>query len=261
MSVQRSASVFWFFQEIQAPNRLPIVQASLFCHIFQAVNFMWQQTRGAGIGSHISPSLFNLAVTIVERSWTQVFKEVLDLPTFPFFLPPDPLTIGVFSFPRRRFKSPPYKSHFLKTFINFHCNWRQSPAMNCRVFLLISTFERWPINSHSLDHLFFLHRLDKVHQKCSTQRFSFRFFKEIQAPNRFFPIVQASVFCHICPVVNIIWMNCGVFLLTCKFPRTQQIFPIVQTSLFCHILHSVNMIWQQIRGAKIALTLVHPSPT
>ena len=62
----------------------PIVQASLFCHFFQVVNFIWQQTRGAGISSHISSPLSNLAFTIVDRSWAQVFKEVLDLPTFPF---------------------------------------------------------------------------------------------------------------------------------------------------------------------------------
>ena len=61
-----------------------IVQGSLSCHIFQAVNVIWQQIRGAGIGSQISPSLSNLAVTIVERSWTQVFKEVMDPPSFPF---------------------------------------------------------------------------------------------------------------------------------------------------------------------------------
>ena len=61
-----------------------IVQGSLSCHIFQAVNVIWQQIRGAGIGSQISPSLSNLAVTIVERSWTQVLKEVIDPPAFPF---------------------------------------------------------------------------------------------------------------------------------------------------------------------------------
>ena len=62
----------------------PIVQASLSCHIFQALNVIWQQIRGAGIGSHISPSLSNLAVTIVERSWHQAFRESLDPPSFPF---------------------------------------------------------------------------------------------------------------------------------------------------------------------------------
>ena len=68
---------------IHPDDIFPIVQGSLSCHIFQAVNVIWQQIRGAGIGSHISPSLSNLAVTIVERSWTQVFQEVLDPPTFP----------------------------------------------------------------------------------------------------------------------------------------------------------------------------------
>ena len=52
----------------------PIVKASLHCHIFEAVNVIWHQVRGAGIGSHISPSLSNLAVTMVERSWAQVFE-------------------------------------------------------------------------------------------------------------------------------------------------------------------------------------------
>ena len=67
------------------PNDIfPIVQASLSRHIFRAVNVIWQQIRGAGIGSHISLSLSNLAVTIVEGSWTQAFKEVLDPLTFPF---------------------------------------------------------------------------------------------------------------------------------------------------------------------------------
>lgn len=69
---------------IHPQDIFPIVQASLSCHIFQALNVIWQQIRGAGIGSHISPSLTNLAVTIVERSWTQAFRETLDPPTFPF---------------------------------------------------------------------------------------------------------------------------------------------------------------------------------
>ena len=69
---------------IHPQDIFPIVQASLSCHIFQAFNVIWQQIRRAGIGSHISPSLSNLAVTIVERSWTQVFRETLEPPSFPF---------------------------------------------------------------------------------------------------------------------------------------------------------------------------------
>ena len=69
---------------IHPQDIFPIVQASLSCHIFQALNVIWQQIRGAGIGSHISPSLSNLAVTIVERSWQQAFKETMDPPSFPF---------------------------------------------------------------------------------------------------------------------------------------------------------------------------------
>ena len=69
---------------IHPQDIFPIVQASLSCHIFQALNVIWQQIRGAGIGSHISPSLSNLAVTIVERSWQQAFKETMNPPSFPF---------------------------------------------------------------------------------------------------------------------------------------------------------------------------------
>ena len=243
---------FRFFRDIQTPNRISPLYRILFYHIFQAVNVCWQQIGGARIGSHISPSLSNFAVTFVERSWTQVFKEVLDPPTFPF-------CAIRFSFLRRRFKSLPYKSHFEMTFINFQWNWRKSPRMNCWFFLLILTFRTvtyklpqprplgfpppvgrsppgvsnialplsnfpgnpgtqqnfpivqaslfchffrfstvgfscWPKNSHNLDHLFLLHRLDEVHQVCPTQHFSFRISQEIQAPNRFFLLSRRPCF-------------------------------------------------------------------
>ena len=70
------------------------------------------------------------------------------------------------------------------------------------------TFERWPINSHSLDHLVSLHRLDEVHEECPTQRFRFLIFPRNPGTQQSFPIVQASLFCHIFPVVNVISMNC-----------------------------------------------------
>jgi hypothetical protein len=43
----------------------------------QLLAVFWRQTRGAGIGSQISPSLSNLAVTLVERSWSECFAEIL----------------------------------------------------------------------------------------------------------------------------------------------------------------------------------------
>ena len=65
---------------------------------------------------------------------------------------------------------------------NIQWNWSKSPAMNCWVFLLMLTFERWPKNSHSLDHLVFLHWLDEVHKECPTQHFRFRFSEKSRHP-------------------------------------------------------------------------------
>ena len=42
------------------------------------------QIRGAGIGSHISPTLSNLAVTMIERTWFQTYEQILTAPSFPF---------------------------------------------------------------------------------------------------------------------------------------------------------------------------------
>ena len=69
---------------IQPQDILTIVQSSLQSHIFQAMNVIWHQIRGAGIGSHISPTISNLAVTLIERAWTQSYEEILTAPTFPF---------------------------------------------------------------------------------------------------------------------------------------------------------------------------------
>ena len=118
-----------------------IVQGSLSCHIFQAVNVIWQQIRGAGIGSQISPSLSNLAVTIVERSWTQVFKEVIDPPSFPF-LAIRYVDNRYILFPEDKKHDPAIQVLSQDNFINIPSRGRKSPPMNCWVLLLIQTFER-----------------------------------------------------------------------------------------------------------------------
>ena len=69
---------------IHPSDILQIVRAFLRSHIFQALNVIWRQIRGAGIGSHISPSLSNLAVTLTERSWFQTFEQIMTSPSFPF---------------------------------------------------------------------------------------------------------------------------------------------------------------------------------
>ena len=42
--------------------------------MFKAVNQIWVQHRGAGIGSHISPCISNLAVTLIERGWRHAYS-------------------------------------------------------------------------------------------------------------------------------------------------------------------------------------------
>lgn len=60
-----------------APEDLaPIVRASLSSHFFVALNQVWQQICGAGIGSQISLALRNLAVVLVERSWAATFQDI-----------------------------------------------------------------------------------------------------------------------------------------------------------------------------------------
>ena len=51
-------------------------------HFFTALGVVWRQIRGAGIGSQISPTLSNLAVTLIERSWSSTYQEVLTQPYF-----------------------------------------------------------------------------------------------------------------------------------------------------------------------------------
>ena len=79
------------FRKAHSPGRsvLPdhifeIVAASLKSNIFLALNQVWKQFRGAGIGAHISPSLSNLAVTIVERTWAYTFRDAINSPSLAF---------------------------------------------------------------------------------------------------------------------------------------------------------------------------------
>ena len=51
-------------------------------HFFTALGVVWRQIRGAAIGSQISPTLSNLAVTLIERSWGSTYQEVLTQPNF-----------------------------------------------------------------------------------------------------------------------------------------------------------------------------------
>ena len=43
-----------------------------------------QQIRGAGIGSHLSPALCNVAITLIEHSWQQLYNNLLHHTNFHF---------------------------------------------------------------------------------------------------------------------------------------------------------------------------------
>jgi len=166
---------------------------------------MWQQTRGAGIGSHISPSLFNLAVTIVDRSWTQVFKEVLDLPTFPFFFATRSVDNRCIFFPEEKVQEPSIQVSFFEDFYQLPVQLEAVTSNELSGFLVDFNIRTVTYKLPQPRPPVFPPPVGQSPPEVfNAWRFSFRFFKEIQAPNRFFPIVQASVFCHICPVVNII---------------------------------------------------------
>ena len=51
-------------------------------HFFTALGVVWRQISGAAMGSQISPTLSNLAVTLIERSWSSTYQEVLTQPNF-----------------------------------------------------------------------------------------------------------------------------------------------------------------------------------
>ena len=64
-------------RSIKVDDLFIIVKASLTSHYFTALGSIWRQIRGAGIGSQISPTISNLAVTMVERAWQHSFEALL----------------------------------------------------------------------------------------------------------------------------------------------------------------------------------------
>ena len=64
-------------RSIKTDDLFVIVKASLSSHYFSALGSIWRQIRGAGIGSQISPTISNLAVTMVERAWQHSFEALL----------------------------------------------------------------------------------------------------------------------------------------------------------------------------------------
>ena len=73
-------SVFQYFSfSVLRQGVDPRVQRT---HFFTGLGVVWRQIRGAGIGSQISPTLSNLAVTLIERTWSSTYQEVLTQPNF-----------------------------------------------------------------------------------------------------------------------------------------------------------------------------------
>ena len=78
--VSKGFAIFLFFSfSILRQGVDPRVQRT---HFFTALGVVWRQIRGAAIGSQISPTLSNLAVTLIERSWSSTYQEVLTQPNF-----------------------------------------------------------------------------------------------------------------------------------------------------------------------------------
>ena len=116
---------------IHPSDIVTIVQSSLQSHIFQAVNVIWHQIRGAGIGSHISPTLSNLAVTMIERTWFQTYEQILTAPSFPFLAIRYVDNRYMSFFPKNGSKILPSRHWPKKIFINIQWNWRPLPTTSC----------------------------------------------------------------------------------------------------------------------------------
>ena len=176
----------------------------LFCHILQAVKVIWQQIGGAGIGSHISPSLSNFAVTIAERSWTQVFKEVLDLQLFRF-LPSDTSTNGICYFPRRRSKKPTLQVLFCKDFYQHPVKLEPVTSNELLGFLVDFNIRTVTYELPQPRPLGFPPPVGRSPPGVSNTALPFS-----MAPNKISPLYRRLCF-RIFPVVNVICMNCRVF--------------------------------------------------
>ena len=114
---------------IQPSDILTIVQSSLQSHIFQAVHVIWHQIRGAGIGSHISPTLSNLAVTMIERTWFQTYEQILTAPSFPF-LAIRYVDNRYIIFPEERIEDPSIQTLAQDDFFNIQWNCVETVTNN-----------------------------------------------------------------------------------------------------------------------------------
>ena len=122
-------SVFRFFNfSVLRQGVDPRVQRT---HFFTP-SAVWRQIRGAGIGSQISPTLSNLAVTLIERSWSSTYQEVPDRPNQIFIILQSGTSTAVLSLYRIRstiFRLQCSKCLQTWTFMVVQSNWSWLPTI------------------------------------------------------------------------------------------------------------------------------------
>ena len=98
-------------------------------HLFTALGVVWHQIRGAGIGSQISPTLSNLAVTLIERSRSSTYQEVLTQPNFFIILQSGTSTAVLSLYRSTIFMLQCSKCLHTWTFMVVHSNWSWLPTI------------------------------------------------------------------------------------------------------------------------------------
>ena len=116
-------------------------------HFFTALGVVWRQIRGAAIGSQISPTLSNLAVALIERSWSSTYQEVLTQPNFHH------LAIRYvdnrFVIVQKHHLQAPVFKVFTWTFMVVQSNWSWLPTIYFSAFMLIWKNSHLQVTRHS----------------------------------------------------------------------------------------------------------------
>ena len=103
-------------------------------HFFTALGVVWRQIRGAAIGSQISPTLSNLAVTLIERSWSSTYQE----PNQIFIILQSGTSTTVLSLYRSTiFRLQCSKCLQTWTFMVVQSNWSWLPTIYFSAFMLM----------------------------------------------------------------------------------------------------------------------------
>ena len=171
----------------------PLYRRLGLCHIFQAVNIFGSRPEEPELAlTCVHPLQFSsyhcrtfMGPSLQRSTWPSNFSVFANRYVDNRYI----------FFPEEKVQEPSIQVSFCEDFHQHPVKLEQVTCNELLGFLVnFFTFERWPINSHSLDHLVSLHRLDEVHQECPTQHFRFRFVGEIQTPNRNPPLYRRLCF-------------------------------------------------------------------